>query len=151
MVLIAACTAFLTPACAPNPHLPGVEVKAPVTHTKPAPKLTKAQARAWHRFLVHLAFAAWLEGLKHQQVTSPVFACIANAETGGDETMHGPIYSTAFGMMNEIVTDYGNPEVAARIFAGQGTFSEELDIAVRFVADHGFGGWGVLTKEKCGL
>lgn len=83
--------------------------------------------------------------------TGGVWACIANAETGGDVTMHGSVYSTAFGLMNQIVTDYGTPEVAARIFAGQGTFAEELDIATRFAADNGFGGWGERTKQKCGL
>lgn len=77
--------------------------------------------------------------------------CIANAETGGDVTMHGSVYSTAFGMINDIIYQYGTPQQQADIFAGRGSFAEELDIASRFAADHGFGGWGVLTREKCGL
>ncbi len=86
-----------------------------------------------------------------QPATGGVWACIANAETGGDFTMHGSTYSTAYGIINDIVYEYASPEVQARVFSGTATASEQLDIVTRFAADHGFGGWGYLTREKCGL
>ncbi len=86
-----------------------------------------------------------------QPGTGGIYACIGSAETGLDYTMHGSTYSTAFGLVNEIVTDYASPEVAARVFSGTATASEELDIVVRFTNDHGFGGFGYLTRQKCGL
>ncbi len=86
-----------------------------------------------------------------QPGTGGVWSCIANAETGGDFTMHGSTYSTAYGIINDIVYEYASPEVQARVFSGTASASEQLDIVTRFAADHGFGGWGVLTREKCGL
>lgn len=77
--------------------------------------------------------------------------CIAEAETGTDWSMHGSTYSTAFGLVNDIVEDYGSPEEQAAVFSGTATAEQQVDIASRFAADHGFGGWGVLTKSKCGL
>ncbi len=77
--------------------------------------------------------------------------CIAEAETGSDWTMHGSTYSTAFGMVNDIIEDYGSPEQQAAVFSGTASPETQIDIASRFAADHGFGGWGELTKQKCGL
>lgn len=77
--------------------------------------------------------------------------CIALAETGRDWTMHGSTYSTAFGMVNDIIYEYGTPEEQAAVFSGTATPEQQIDIASRFAADHGFGGWGTLTKSKCGL
>lgn len=77
--------------------------------------------------------------------------CVAIAETGGDVTWHGPIYSTEYGVVNSIVTQYATPEVAARVFAGTASEAEQTDIVARFAADHGTSGWGTLTKAKCGL
>ena len=65
--------------------------------------------------------------------------------------MHGATYSTAFGMVNDIIYEYGTPEEQAAVFSGTATPEQQIDIASRFAADHGFGGWGVLTKQKCGL
>lgn len=79
------------------------------------------------------------------------WACIAEAETGSDWTMHGSTYSTAFGMVNDIIYDYGTPEEQQAVFSGTATREQQIDIASRFAADHGFGGWGELTKQKCGL
>lgn len=112
--------------------------------------------RAWERWLNGVGEAGGLAAVETPPPVSPttsggVWACIANAETGGDVSMHGPVYSTAFGMINDIVYQYGSPAQQADIFSGNGTFAEELDIASRFAADHGFGGWGYLTREKCGL
>jgi hypothetical protein len=77
--------------------------------------------------------------------------CIAEAETGSDYTMHGSTYSTAFGMVNDIIYQYGTPEEQSAVFSGTATKAQQIDIASRFAADHGFGGWGSLTKQKCGL
>lgn len=78
------------------------------------------------------------------------WVCIANAETGGIAAM-GPTYWTVFGMVVDIIEDYGTPAERAHVFGGTATLSEQLDIATRFAADHGFGGWGWLTRQKCGL
>ena len=83
--------------------------------------------------------------------TSIDWHCVAVAETGADFTMHGPVYSTAYGVVNSVVTEYASPAVAARVFAGTATEAEQTDIVARFAADHGTGGWGVETKRKCGL
>lgn len=77
--------------------------------------------------------------------------CIAEAETGSDYTMHGSTYSTAFGLVNDIIFEYGTPEEQSAVFSGTATREQEIDIASRFAADHGFGGWGALTRQKCGL
>lgn len=82
--------------------------------------------------------------------TGGVWACIANAETGGVSAM-GPTYWTVFGMVTDIIEDYGTPAQQAAVFGGYADFGTQLDIASRFAADHGFGGWGYLTRQKCGL
>lgn len=84
-------------------------------------------------------------------VQSDVWACIAEAETGSDWTMHGSTYSTAFGMVNDIIEDYGTPEQQQAVFSGTASQVTQIDIASRFAADHGFGGWGELTRKKCRL
>lgn len=83
--------------------------------------------------------------------SSDVFACIANAETGNDWTMHGSTYSTKYGLVNDIIRDYGSPEVQARVFSGTASDAEQLDIVRRFTGEHGFGGFGSLTRQKCNL
>jgi hypothetical protein len=83
--------------------------------------------------------------------TSSLWDCIATAETGGDYSMHGSTYSTAFGMVNDIIYEYGTPEEQSAVFSGTATKAQEIDIASRFAADHGFGGWGALTRQKCSL
>jgi starvation-inducible outer membrane lipoprotein len=83
--------------------------------------------------------------------TSINWPCVAVAETGRDVTMHGSTYSTEYGVVNDIVYQYASPEVQARVFAGTATEAEQTDIVARFAADHGTGGWGTLTKQKCGL
>lgn len=80
-----------------------------------------------------------------------LWQCIAIAETGGNWSMHGSTYSTAFGMVNAIIFEYGTPDEQKHVFAGTATPDEQIDIASRFAAQHGFGGWGQLTKRKCGL
>ncbi len=82
---------------------------------------------------------------------SSPWACIAEAETGSDWSMTGGTYSTAFGLINDIVEDYGSPEQQQAVFSGTASPETQIDIASRFAADHGFSGWGVLTKSKCGL
>lgn len=82
---------------------------------------------------------------------SDVWACIAEAETGSDYTMHGSTYSTAFGMVNDIIYDYGTPEEQQAVFSGTASKEQQIAIASRFAGEHGFGGWGKLTKQKCGL
>lgn len=82
---------------------------------------------------------------------SDVWACIAQAETGSDYTMTGSVYSTAFGMINDIIYDYGSPEEQAAVFSGTASKETQIAIASRFANEHGFGGWGELTKQKCGL
>ncbi len=79
------------------------------------------------------------------------WACIAEAETGTDWSMHGSTYSTAFGMVNDIIYDYGTPEEQAAVFSGTASAETQIRIASAFANDHGFGGWGELTKQKCGL
>jgi len=79
------------------------------------------------------------------------WACVADAETGSDWSMHGATYSTAYGMINDIVYEYASPEVQQRVFSGTASPAEQTDIAARFAADHGTGGWGSLTRQKCGL
>lgn len=78
------------------------------------------------------------------------FPCIATAETGGEPAM-GPTYWTVYGMVVDIIEDYGTPAEQAAVFSGTASAWQQYDIASRFAADHGFGGWGVLTKQKCGL
>jgi hypothetical protein len=80
-----------------------------------------------------------------------VWDCIAEAETGSDYTMHGSTYSTAFGMVNDIIYDYGTPEEQQAVFSGTASKETQIAIASRFANDHGFGGWGELTRQKCGL
>lgn len=82
--------------------------------------------------------------------TGGVWACIANAETGGVPAP-GPTYWTVFGMVTGIITEYGSPAQQAAVFNGTASFATQLDIATRFANDHGFGGWGWLTRQKCGL
>lgn len=78
------------------------------------------------------------------------WVCIANAETGGVAAT-GPTYWTVFGLVTGVVDEYGSPAQQAAVFGGTADLATQLDIAVRFAADHGFGGWGVLTRQKCGL
>lgn len=85
-----------------------------------------------------------------QPTSGGIWACIGEAETGGVAAM-GPTYWTEFGMVTDIIQDYGTPEEQAAVFGGYASFGQQLDIAVRFAADHGFGGWGYLTRQKCGL
>ena len=82
--------------------------------------------------------------------TTP-WSCIAAAETGTNWHMVGSTYSTAFGMVNDIIRQYGTPQEQADVFSGTASPSEQVDIASRFAAQNGFGGWGVLTREKCNL
>lgn len=77
--------------------------------------------------------------------------CIANAETGGDWSMVGSTYSTGLGVINDVVYQYGSPQEAKDIMSGQASKQEQIDVVSRFTAIHGFGGWGYLTKQKCGL
>lgn len=83
--------------------------------------------------------------------SSGPWSCIAEAETGSDWTMHGATYSTAFGMVNAIIYEYGTQDEIAAVFSGTASAAQQIDIASRFAAQHGFSGWGVLTKQKCGL
>ncbi len=85
-----------------------------------------------------------------QPGTGGVWICIANAETGGVPAP-GPTYWTVYGVVTDVVTGWGTPEEQAAVFGGYATPGQELDIVTKFAAQEGFGGWGVLTKEKCGL
>ncbi len=85
-----------------------------------------------------------------QPGTGGVWACIANAETGGVPAP-GPTYWTVYGVVTDVVTGWGTPEEQAAVFGGHATPGQELDIVTKFAADEGFGGWGDLTKTKCGL
>lgn len=79
-----------------------------------------------------------------------VWTCIATAETGGVPAP-GPTYWTVYGVVTDIIEDYGTTEEQAAIFGMTASLQTQLDVVSRFAADHGFGGWGQLTKQKCGL
>ncbi len=79
-----------------------------------------------------------------------VWECISIAETGGDPAM-GETYWTEYGVIVDVIEDYGTPDEQAAIFNGTADAATRLAPVARFAADNGFGGWGELTKEKCGL
>lgn len=76
--------------------------------------------------------------------------CISNAETS-NVAAPGPVYWTVFGVVTDVIEDYGTPDEQAAIFNGTASYQTQLDVVSRFAALHGFGGWGTLTKQKCGL
>jgi hypothetical protein len=155
-LLVVACL-LLTVACGPNP-VSGITVKD-ISSTHPAKHAvvkcslkhlkacTPRQRRDIHRFLVALAFNKWLKAI----AIPPPWPCVAEAETGSDWTMHGSTYSTAYGIVNDIVYDYASPAVQRKVFSGTASPWEQTDIVRRFAADHGTGGWGWLTRQKCGI
>ncbi len=79
-----------------------------------------------------------------------VWSCISIAETGGDPAM-GPTYWTEYGVVIDVIQDYGTPAEQAAIFGGTADAATRLAPVARFAAENGFGGWGELTKQKCGL
>lgn len=115
-------------------------------------RLTRAQRKAFHAWIAHYWLQKWYDGLRAREEVGSggPWVCIANAETGGRPAM-GPTYWTVFGMVTGVITGYGTPAEQAHVFAGTATWSEQLDIGVRFASVNGFGGWGWLTRQKCGL
>lgn len=76
--------------------------------------------------------------------------CVAVAETGGDFTMHGSSYSSAYGVMNEAVRENAPAEVAARILAGTASPDEQLQMAQSIAARFGIDAWAPGTAARCG-
>lgn len=99
---------------------------------------------------------SWTPPQPEAAVSTPVgvpadrWACIATAERGGDPAM-GPTYWTEYGVIIDVIEDYGTPEEQAQIFGGTANAATRLAPVARFAAENGFGGWGELTKQKCGL
>jgi hypothetical protein len=77
------------------------------------------------------------------------WTCIAEAETGGDWTMHGSNYSTALGILNQAVRENATPEVAARVFAGTASRAEQIAIGESIVRKFGIRAWAPSTVRKC--
>lgn len=134
---------------------------ATVVHLPPkcGPHHLRACTPAQRRFL-----HAWLAALHEQAVQRFLAAyspwphvvggpwdCIAQAETSSNWQMVGSTYSTGLGVVNDIVYQYGTSREQHDLMSGTGTRDETIAVVARFTAIHGFGGWGVLTKEKCGL
>lgn len=81
-----------------------------------------------------------------------IWACVANAETGGDYGMHGSTYSSAFGILNAGIREQAtSPAEAARIIAGTATPAEELEVAQAEQRRYGWQAWALATRRKCGL
>lgn len=125
----------------------------------PSHKRTRAP---WRWLAAELdAYHRWLQGLggvggtvisdpPPPAPTGGPWVCIADAETGGVPAS-GPTYWTVFGVVSGVVTEYGTPAEQHDIFTDTASFGEQLDVVTRFAAVNGFGGWGVLTRQKCGL
>lgn len=117
--------------------------------TKPVVAHVRKTHVPWSWLAAELdAYNRWLEGLKPP--TGGPWLCISQVETGGIPAM-GPTYWTSFGLVTGIIEEYGTPEQQAAVFGGYASFTQQLDIAVRFAEANGFGGWGWRTREVCHL
>ena len=67
---------------------------------------------------------------------------IAQCETGSDFTMHGSIYSTAYGIVNAAIYQNASPEIAQRILSGTATKAEQLAVAKAVWSYAGDRAWG---------
>lgn len=76
--------------------------------------------------------------------------CVARVETGTDFTMHGPSYSSAYGVMDAAVRENASPPIAERILAGTAAPSEQLAVAQRIEREHGPHAWASATVARCG-
>lgn len=140
-----------------------VRLQPPIVLAAPEPRAPSAIGAAnlalavrsedQQRFILVMATASESRTPPHSEVVVSAvdWPCVAEAETGSDWSMHGATYSTAYGMVNDIIYEYATPDVQQRVFSGTASAAEQTDIADRFAADHGTGGWGARTREKCGL
>ena len=71
---------------------------------------------------------------------------LAQCETGSDWTMHGDIYSSAFGMINALVREMASVDVASRILSGQASKDEQIEVAERAIEKYGPSAWGCHTN-----
>ena len=108
--------------------------------------LNPRQRLVYIRWLRHLAFSRWLEGLPKWHYD---WDCFAIAETGGDWTMHGSSYSTGLGIMNQAVRENATSEVAARALAGRASKAEQIAIGERIAARFGIRAWAASSVAKC--
>jgi hypothetical protein len=116
-------------------------------------KLTAAQRRAlvrWFRYLALKQYLAALIAADRARMSSQPWPCIAIAESGGTPIM-GPTYWTEYGVVVDIIEDYGTPSERQAIFGGYADALIRWRPVERFAKANGYGGWGVLTKQKCGL
>lgn len=67
---------------------------------------------------------------------------IAQCETGSDFTMHGSIYSSAYGIINAAIHQNASPDSAARILSGTASKAEQLAVAKAVWAYAGDRAWG---------
>jgi hypothetical protein len=88
--------------------------------------------------------------MERAQMSSAPWPCIAVAETSNRPAM-GPTYWTEYGVVIDIIEDFGTPTERAAIFGGYADDVTRWRPVTRFATAHGFGGWGTLTKQKCGL
>lgn len=125
------------------PSPPTVVVKAPpppTTRSAPALTLTPKQRQAFHRWIIGIWFARYLDGLWWTDGYN--WRALATCETGQDWQMTGTVYSSAFGIMNEAVRENATPGIAARILAGRGSPLEQLGVAVSIERKHSIRSWG---------
>lgn len=73
------------------------------------------------------------------------WACIAQAETGSDWTMHGSQYATAFGIST------GASEQTPESLAGTASPEAQLGIAIAVERRAGIHAWASNTLTKCGI
>lgn len=114
--------------------------------TRTALALHPKQRQAFRRLLIHLAFEAWLRGLRTWHYD---WDCIALAETGENWQMHGSSYSSGIGVMNQAVRENATADVADRVFAGRASKAEQVAIGERIAARFGIRAWAAGTVDKC--
>ncbi len=138
-------TTVVTPQTTTPSSVPDTELAS-----RPAPAVVAAtpkQARAlWWAAVASRGRVDWhADGYN--------WLALAKCETGGnanaslpgpaDWHMHGSVYSSAFGVVNEGVRQYASsPESAQRILNGTASPEEQLAMAVALERDNGIGGWG---------
>ena len=77
---------------------------------------------------------------------------VAVCETGGDVHMHGSVYSSAFGVLNEAVREEADDDASAsRILAGSASYDEQLRMAKREANRYGITAWAWGTLRCAGI
>lgn len=77
-----------------------------------------------------------------KEPTSYNWPALAICETGANTSMHGPVYSSMYGVMDEAVRENSPPDVAERILNGTASVAEQTAMAESVAAKHGIHSWG---------